>query len=960
MSAQGDDERKLPPFPKPLNSIHILDALKRSPDAGATIVFSKLGISDIGVFEAEELANAGQQTSQETGSVVERLALGNNRLSSLPPEFSLFTRLRYLNLKHNSFTTFPDVLTLIPSLDTLDLSHNRISKLPPYPGNLARLRVFCLSRNKIARLPLYITQFGRLEVLQTDRNPLEWPPETVIQSLRDVKDTTSRKDWIRSLFNWMEVDASKGREYDDSGYSEQQDWEVDPPTTSWQFPRHDGHFDPGPTPHARSFSIDSNASISSTHESPHGLNMTEQLHPVSYRTGSSPNYIGRSPRELEMATDAVSESSYTQPPQGSTAYDGVADTEQVHSRTKSHVGPRKPPHSFVTGKKSLPDLHNVHEESTKRMPDLPEKMSPTYFLPIDNVPADSSFLPSSSLKDDSSFRLYPATADSEDVHSSDAGALRFIAAERNSYFHRSSTVIVNPSLPTSLLRLHESARGILFAMGQLYQALEHYGRQGLDERISSIFKKVLDPGNVNLLHLIRSLDRFNDVSQKSTPSPAVCRGLVESCRDTVSTFRKAVGILILQIGHEVINDARFVRWLILELYGTTAELSFAWQAMVPGIETLKPFIYGSIFSNSAPFTFGSEPDALKSTTALSHLEDLTPVVRLRPADSSFGTGRARTARRHAGSFSSKDVQIGKELPSYDILPSMAGGLATHTPTLRTPKRLITTPIVTSFISNSPSYFSPSTPANTGHHFRDASQSSLPDSSPIMSPTTLFESQASNKTLVNEEVLHAIQKAVEIAPTVWDQIQDALGNVAYSNSEVRDILEGARLITGRLSRHVFDMSGDFHAGGKVIREDAHVFLKIIVQLSSLLKTHGNPHSVSSTLRSNLVNLTNYSEEFAIQLHIHTSSASFHASRSNSPTTYSKAATYNINTQPLEDNLLSSSLSRFPSAQATLDSVKQSTSIAYDGSSAIALFTSKPPSVRRLRVVRDISSDSSDPG
>ena len=42
-----------------------------------------------------------------------RLTLGNNRLSTLPTEFELFTRLRYLNLKRNNFSTFPDVVSIM-------------------------------------------------------------------------------------------------------------------------------------------------------------------------------------------------------------------------------------------------------------------------------------------------------------------------------------------------------------------------------------------------------------------------------------------------------------------------------------------------------------------------------------------------------------------------------------------------------------------------------------------------------------------------------------------------------------------------------------------------------------------------------------------------------------------------------------------------------------------------------
>ena len=46
-----------------------------------------------------------------------RLTLGNNRLSTLPTELELFTRLRYLNLRRNNFSTFPDVVSFMNWLD---------------------------------------------------------------------------------------------------------------------------------------------------------------------------------------------------------------------------------------------------------------------------------------------------------------------------------------------------------------------------------------------------------------------------------------------------------------------------------------------------------------------------------------------------------------------------------------------------------------------------------------------------------------------------------------------------------------------------------------------------------------------------------------------------------------------------------------------------------------------------
>jgi Leucine-rich repeat (LRR) protein len=111
-----------------LTHLHIEDALSQSQDNGATLQFVKLGLTNLGAEAAEELATIGR-TSTEDESRIERyvlggpdlnirgnvtslyrMALGNNRLTTLPTEFALLSRLRYLNLKSNCFSVFPDVV----------------------------------------------------------------------------------------------------------------------------------------------------------------------------------------------------------------------------------------------------------------------------------------------------------------------------------------------------------------------------------------------------------------------------------------------------------------------------------------------------------------------------------------------------------------------------------------------------------------------------------------------------------------------------------------------------------------------------------------------------------------------------------------------------------------------------------------------------------------------------------
>lgn len=45
-------------------------------------------------------------------SAFQRIALGYNRLATLPTSFALLSRLRYLNLRNNSFSVFPHVVRL--------------------------------------------------------------------------------------------------------------------------------------------------------------------------------------------------------------------------------------------------------------------------------------------------------------------------------------------------------------------------------------------------------------------------------------------------------------------------------------------------------------------------------------------------------------------------------------------------------------------------------------------------------------------------------------------------------------------------------------------------------------------------------------------------------------------------------------------------------------------------------
>lgn len=169
--------------------------------------------------------------------------------------------------------------------------------------------------------------------------------------------------------------------------------------------------------------------------------------------------------------------------------------------------------------------------------------------------------------------------------------------------------------------------------------------------------------------------------------------------------------------------------------------------------------------------------------------------------------------------------------------------------------------------------------------------------------------------------------------------------------ISDTLERARDVTIRLSHLARAASSWDRAADKtILREDAHLFLKAVVQISNIIKTYGSSRSMSSTLRSNMVKLTNSTEEFAILLHVSSFSPS-------SPGVLSISPAQNVFYMP-EDNRLGSSLSRSRSAQP-VPTTKHPP--AYDvPHSALPSASFKIPNVRRLRGALEARNDNSEPG
>lgn len=494
-----------------------------------------------------------------------------------------------------------------------------------------------------------------------------------------------------------------------------------------------------------------------------------------------------------------------------------------HSRDVSTADAISKPRTEFNGKTNIPDPKYPERGRTYRgdVPPLPHPV-PTHRTKSDPFSAPSLI----SQRQNSSIGISSSASDTQTNPS--------MTTERNSYFRRVSTFPPH-ELPPSLLSLVESARTILFAVCQVHQALEHYVLYPIDDRLSSLLRRTLGPLNVRMTELINALDKFDSVGRRAQPSASICRGVVEGCKDTVTAFNKTLNVLFLQL--TIINtcdDVRFSRRLFLEIYAAMAEISCAWQSFIPHLDSIRAVVHGRPYGHILTV---HSPGSIETANGISGPTEVTALQpTLRPAVSlGLLSNRARIARRHAGSFSSRDVELGKKLPSFDVLSPVVGGVASKSlaPFPRAPKRHVTGPTTTaSAIILSPSPIgSTSLPISRegsfqGSHSREGSQVSIPTSSVSSSPslfqkTPLLEIPMISKTQIDREALQAVKQAIEVAPTVWDMMEELL-----SHLNLRGELDNARQVTKRL-REALDVAhhSDPSVDRKTLRDDARTFLKV---------------------------------------------------------------------------------------------------------------------------------------
>ena len=114
---------------------------------------------------------------------VDRLSLSNNQIWHMSGRFSECMHLRYLNVRSNVFREIPRGIFKLTSLEILDFSRNKIRKISKEVRNLTSLRVLSVIHNRIDDLPTDMCDMNMLEMIKIADNPLRFKLKKIIEAM---------------------------------------------------------------------------------------------------------------------------------------------------------------------------------------------------------------------------------------------------------------------------------------------------------------------------------------------------------------------------------------------------------------------------------------------------------------------------------------------------------------------------------------------------------------------------------------------------------------------------------------------------------------------------------------------------------------------------------------------------------------------------------------------------------
>ncbi|WWC69331.1 uncharacterized protein I206_103269 [Kwoniella pini CBS 10737] len=661
------------------------------------------------------------------------LNLKGNYLTEFPKPITELAGLEILDLSKNRISSFPDEPKCLSKLKVLSLTYNKIYTLPGYMVEFTSLKVFKVDHNPIEWPPKEV--LGPLAASNSASRPKTSDGSSAGGRTRKDEDL---RPWIENMKSWMRQRAADSerllhqaegshRASDDepisatsmrtsaSARSFRSQLESPMIALSSQdtvkraaFAQ---HVDEQPQTPTRPFAL--------------GRNRSATLSDDALALGISPGPSQYSPFRPRHSRDP-SASSFTSPPSASTESSGhsllhstnlppppAILAAQGHSRGASYTATQRLSGN-LTVKKSLPDLRQSHAQIIQdrkndgqtieenrplglgiAAPGVPKFQLPGRGWGGDMIPSPTAgpMMTGSErsrvMSRKGSIEMMRRTSgdmSSEIAEKRNGQDGPQIDESRNSYFRRLSTLpssTISKSVPAALLKFIDAIRGILYALSQLHSALRQYLVFAVNERIASVFSRVMEPAGKYMNNLINTLDRFDSMSRRNSPPVHAIRSVIDATKESVAVFAKVIAVLKMQIPALKTNDIRYTRTLLTMIYGSMAEIACSWQSMAPLLSEIRPLLVidvGGLAMRSMGGIKMAPTGSLSGRTPISPIIErresqspasvskstvggspLVPQVESSPAPAPAQALSLRTmgkSRRQAGSFSSLDVERG--------------------------------------------------------------------------------------------------------------------------------------------------------------------------------------------------------------------------------------------------------------------------------------------------------------
>ncbi|KAH8151123.1 uncharacterized protein LAJ45_04825 [Morchella importuna] len=455
---------------------------------------------------------------------IERLALAHNQLTGFSDEFAALPRLRYLNLRSNFLREFPAALTRLPSLEILDVSRNRLRALPADFGTLVNLKVLSMSKNKITTLPAYIGDMHDLKILKLDHNPLSFPPAAVL----DLDgEETDRDAWLDNLKRFLR-NGSSGSEND---FLSTAATLVARPSTETLF-------------------------------SDAGNGNGDTIKPlkgggVGGGGGGGMiggEMIGGGGGGLEPTiTPSVTPLAWLPKRRRWAPGGGPPNNSCKASRWPSSQPPSSPPGHCSPSRRRPLSAHAATQSPRSSTPG-----AWAWWARGASTPSSNTFAPSMS-----------STYNSRKQNTSAATPTTL----------PSSAAAVAAVMSVSSARIGEAARGILYAMSTLQGPIEEFVQSLTPAPAgdTSTIDTALYTANIHIGTLVSALEAFEETDEEAQ--------VIDACYACVAAFKRVLA-LIRETGGAGCQEKRYVRTLLLMVYGSYIEIQHSY-------ETLRPLLPGA-------------------------------------------------------------------------------------------------------------------------------------------------------------------------------------------------------------------------------------------------------------------------------------------------------------------------------------------------------------------------------